>query len=166
MPFEIWIMRHASAEDYSTGSDAARRLTAKGHAEAKAQGRELKKRGLSFQAVVVSGLVRAGQTADEVMAEVKAPFPPRIDSRLVPGSTPEEMLDLIRELAAEFEHQGRALLVGHNPSMGELRAVLLGNLADDSFPKAAVAAFAIDAGATGVPPLGAKQIAWIGKPPA
>jgi phosphohistidine phosphatase len=121
---EIWILRHATAEDArAPGEDAARRLTRAGEAEALAVGRAVAARGLGAARVVTSPLVRARLTARLAASAGLASPAVEVeeDRRLAPGGDPEQ-------LARDCLEEGRlpALLVGHNPDLEELVQALCG----------------------------------------
>jgi phosphohistidine phosphatase len=58
----VWLLRHGEAEE-GDGDDAARRLTAKGEAQAVAAGRALAALGIKIDACLTSPKVRARDTA-------------------------------------------------------------------------------------------------------
>src|SRR5688572_14256674 len=112
---ELWILRHAEAEPSGPEGDASRELTPSGRRRAADVGRELAARGLRPARVVTSPYVRARETA-VLAADAAAPgLEPEEDERLEPGMDAE---GAARAILAE----GRlpALLVGHNPDLGEL----------------------------------------------
>src|SRR5271165_1093878 len=64
MARRLWLLRHAEAEPHGTRSDAERRLTARGEAQARAAGVALARLDVAFDAVLFSPKVRARQTAE------------------------------------------------------------------------------------------------------
>ncbi|HYK42810.1 MAG TPA: histidine phosphatase family protein [Thermoanaerobaculia bacterium] len=128
---DIWLLRHAAAEDEArSGRDADRALTAEGLARAEAVARGLSRLRPSIARVVSSPYLRARQTAGAAaralgLAEIA-------ESRaLEPDAEPEEILN---ELA---ETGGDALLVGHQPQLGALLGRLIGGDVEIPLSKAA-----------------------------
>jgi len=118
---KIWLLRHAEAEDSSpTGRDADRSLTDSGKKRARDVGRALARLEPSFDLLLVSPFLRAGQTAEPVAAACGFRGEPHVTRALVPSAQPEEIL---RELAAHGAES--ALLVGHMPHLGLLAGRLL-----------------------------------------
>lgn len=139
----VHLLRHAEAEDVSpSGRDADRRLTEDGRRRMKAVARAVANLDPGYDAILVSPLVRARQTAEPV-AEACGFKRPLVETRaLAPNAEP---VDILHELARL--KPGTALLVGHQPHLGRLFGLLLTGRSDLEVPmkKAALAAF--DAGA-------------------
>jgi phosphohistidine phosphatase len=139
----VHLLRHAEAEDVApSGRDADRRLTEDGRRRAKAVAKAVAKLDPSYDAVLVSPLVRARQTAEPV-AEACGHRKPLVETRaLTPNADP---LDVLHELARL--KPGTALLVGHQPHLGRLFGFLLSGRSDLDVPmkKAAFAAFDTEA---------------------
>jgi phosphohistidine phosphatase len=102
-------------------NDGARRLTAKGRAQARRVGAFCADRGMTPEVVLTSPLVRARQTA-ELVADAFA-------SRglvEVPWAACGMRAEVaVGELRA-FDRVDSLLLVGHQPDLGDLAASLLG----------------------------------------
>src|SRR3954469_9879140 len=114
-----YLVRHGAAEDRHALGDDARALTAEGRIEFRKLARELDSE-LSLTAIATSPLVRAVQTA-EILAEACGVRRVVVRGELgVGGATAGGIERLLRELGAGWA------LVGHNPSMGEALARLLG----------------------------------------
>lgn len=118
----LHLLRHAHAGDWSAwdGPDAARPLTDKGRAQSERLGRFLAGMGFEPDAIVTSPKVRAAQTADIVAAALGVAV--SVDDRLggpLDLATLEALLDAVG--APE-----RPVLVGHDPDLSELVAVLCG----------------------------------------
>lgn len=160
---ELWLMRHATAEEGVGKLDADRRLLDEGLRDSRHQGETLKARGVRFGAIASSPLKRAVQTADAVAKA--AGFHGEIveDDRLGMEASVDEMLSLVRELLAANPALKHLLLVGHNPAMGHLKGRLLKNASDVKFQKAALEAFSIEFEESGEL-AGAKRIAEIPRP--
>ncbi|MHC4871720.1 MAG: phosphohistidine phosphatase SixA [Planctomycetota bacterium] len=137
---QLLLVRHADAENTIT-SDFARKLTGKGHKQAKQLAEYLAEKGITADRIIVSPLVRAKETADYLNDSLQ----PEIyveDQTLACGMTPREACSLLRS----FGEEESIILVGHEPDMSESAAYLCGM--DDSynisFKKAACAVFEID----------------------
>ncbi len=119
MQRRLLLVRHAKADDGRV--DIERSLTAKGARRAAAIGTWLEDANLVPDRVVVSPARRAAETW-ELAASVltSAPVPPIVDPRIY-DNTVEALLAVIRETP---EHVHTVAVVGHNPSIGELAAVL------------------------------------------
>lgn len=110
---ELILWRHAEAED--SIPDSARELTAKGHRQAKYMAAWLKPRLPDDTRILVSPARRTQQTAaalglDFITLEAVAP-----------GASPDEVLE-----AAGWPNGGQTvLIVGHQPTLGEVASRLL-----------------------------------------
>jgi phosphohistidine phosphatase len=137
MAATLYLMRHGIAEDGL--DDEARQLTEEGKRRVAQIAQGLKAVDVAPDLVLASPLVRAQQTA-KIAAEILAPkvgvetFAP-----LAIGREPE---DLVAELAG-YRGYREILLVGHQPSLGELGSLLLtgqAHLSPLPFKKGSVAA--------------------------
>lgn len=139
----LHLLRHAEAEDVSpSGRDADRRLTDDGRRRTRAVAKAIAKLDPGYDAILVSPLVRARQTAEPV-AEACGFRKPLVETKaLEPGADP---VDVLHELARL--KPGTALLVGHQPHFGRLFGLLLSGRSDLEVPmkKAAFAAFDAEA---------------------
>lgn len=118
---EIWLLRHAAAEDRaSSGRDADRVLTPDGAARAKAVGRGLAVLQPGIARIVTSPYRRARQTAEAAAGALGLSAEISESSALEPEHDPEEILG---EIASEG---GDVLLVGHQPHLGALFGLLVG----------------------------------------
>jgi len=135
---EIWLLRHAAAEDRSTsGRDADRTLTEDGHKRARDVARGLAALEPGIELVLTSPFARARQTAEPAARALKLAARLRETSSLEPDRDPEEILGEVRE-----EKVAAVLLVGHEPHLGALLGrLLLGRPGAPAIPmkKAAVA---------------------------
>jgi phosphohistidine phosphatase len=135
----IHLLRHAEAEDVSpSGRDADRRLTEEGKKRMRAVAKAIAKLDPEYDAVLVSPLVRARQTAEPVAAACRFDRPITETKNLVPNADPIEILHELAKLGPSS-----ALLVGHQPHFGRLFGLLLSGRRDLEVPmkKAALAAF-------------------------
>ncbi len=110
----IYLLRHGDAED-GNGDDAARRLTAKGEAQARAAGRALATMGAEIDACLASPKVRAAETA-RLACEALAVEP----------ETAEKLRGGRFDSLALTAGRGDVLLVGHEPDFSGEVARLTG----------------------------------------
>lgn len=137
----LHLLRHAEAEALSSsGLDADRALTEAGLKRMKAVGRAIARMEPGFDAVLVSPLLRARQTAEAVMAACRFKGGPLVIESLLPGSDPELLLE---ELAASEWRS--VLVVGHEPHLGRLFGRLVSGRREVEVPmkKASLAVFEI-----------------------
>jgi phosphohistidine phosphatase len=125
---DVWLLRHALAEDAApSGRDADRRLTPAGAARASAVARGLAKMASGIEAVLTSPYRRAKETAEPA---AKALGVPVTESRaLEPGHSPDEVL---KQLAVSSWEQ--VLLVGHEPLLGSIVGVVVFGDEDHAIP--------------------------------
>jgi phosphohistidine phosphatase len=128
MARQLWLLRHAEAEPHGTRSDAERRLTERGHRQARVAGIALARLGAAFDEVLFSPKARARQTAElaaeewsEEQRERLRAYPP-----LAGGFDARQALDAL----AAVEDDGRLLLVGHEPDLSRVVRDLTGGLVD------------------------------------
>jgi phosphohistidine phosphatase len=128
MARQLWLLRHAEAEPHGTRSDAERRLTARGEAQARIAGLALARLAASFEEVLFSPKVRARQTAELAAAEWEAPQREllQVHEPLASGFDGALALDATHGLSAD----GRLLLVGHEPDLSGIVAELTGGRID------------------------------------
>src|SRR5262249_3013295 len=117
---EIYLIRHARAAEHAA-NDWERSLVAEGRAEARAVGAALAKAGGQLDAMGVSPLVRAVETATLIGVEIGYAGALFVDHALTPDGNTEAMLAVLAQLPGE-----RVALVGHEPSMGQLLSDLVG----------------------------------------
>ena len=112
---ELILWRHADAEDPGPQGDAARRLTRKGEKQAERMARWLRPQLEGTWRVVVSPAVRALET----VAPLDMPFEVRESVSTAVG--PESILK-----EAGWPSGGQVVVVGHQPTLGQVAAILLG----------------------------------------
>lgn len=120
----IHLMRHgiaAAREDPAFVSDGERPLTRKGIKRMRKAARGIARLEIAFDAVLTSPLLRARQTADIIAAALDAEPLLRELVELSPENSPDRLL---AALSGYREHKN-CLLVGHEPLLGRLAAVLL-----------------------------------------
>jgi phosphohistidine phosphatase len=140
---QLHILRHAEAEDVSpSGSDEDRRLTDSGlkriRLVARAIAKALEPR---YDAILVSPLVRARETAQPVADACGFSRELRETETLLPHASPDAVLQELARLSATS-----ALVVGHEPHVGRLfgRLVSGGGRLELPMKKAALAALESD----------------------
>ena len=120
---DIWLLRHASAEERSaTGRDADRELTPDGLRRAERVGRGLAALEPGIEIVLTSPFRRARQTAEAAARALGLEERLSPTRALEPQSDPD---DILEELSASGN--GCVLLVGHEPHLGELLGRLVGS---------------------------------------
>jgi phosphohistidine phosphatase len=129
---ELILWRHADAEDPGPKGDLARELTKKGRRQAEDMAAWLKPRLEGQWRVVASPAARAVQTV----------APLGLDYEVLPGIDPgHSAQDLLR--AVEWPSADKVIAVGHNPTFGEVAAMLMGgDEAEVNFKKGAIWWFA------------------------
>ncbi|TAN02765.1 MAG: histidine phosphatase family protein [Rhodanobacteraceae bacterium] len=117
---ELLLLRHAEAMQAGPdGRDVERPLSVHGEAQARAVGAWLAAQGAAPDAVLCSPARRAQMTADAVCRALRI-HPPRF-LPAVYQATPGELLALVETHAADAR---QVLLVGHNPGLEQLLALL------------------------------------------
>ncbi|UNK42713.1 histidine phosphatase family protein [Luteimonas sp. S4-F44] len=116
---ELILLRHAHADPALPGqADIDRPLSAEGLAEAEAAGRWLRDKTLIPDCVLCSPARRTRETLEAVLGVVGY-----VDQRLEPAIY-EAMPGTLAGLVDEHREVGRLLLVGHNPGLERLAALL------------------------------------------
>jgi phosphohistidine phosphatase len=128
MARQLWLLRHAEAEPHGTRTDAARRLTERGRAQAHAAGIAIERLHGGFEAVLFSPKVRARETAELAVGgwepqqrELLSVHPP-----LASGFDAAQALDAMAGIGAD----GRVLMVGHEPDLSHVVSQLTGGRVD------------------------------------
>ena len=140
-------MRHAKAEQYGT-TDVERRLTERGQRDAAEAGRWLAAQGFEPEQALVSAAARTQETWEALSEGAGWDLEADVDSSLYSAGT-EAVLDLLREVDPGVTS---VIVVGHNPTMASLAAVLddgegdeeAGNQIAMDYPTSAVTVFAYD----------------------
>lgn len=119
----LYIARHAWAEDLAVdGTDASRELTKKGIRRFEKMARRLAESGMQVDLIATSPLVRTRETAAILSQELPGRPPVVAVGALAPGSDWGAMLEWTLEQAV-----GRVAWVGHNPCVGRLVAMAIGD---------------------------------------
>jgi phosphohistidine phosphatase SixA len=124
---ELILLRHAEAQPaQSGGSDQARRLSGHGEQEARAAGKWLASHGVKPDRVLCSPSERTRSTAVLALEAMKhAPAPEFADD--IYEATPGELLALLDQ----HGDAGTVMLVGHNPGIERLVALLVEGRSDE-----------------------------------
>jgi phosphohistidine phosphatase len=126
----ILILRHGiAAEPGAPGleNDSARPLIPKGERRLRAAAAAMRKMELSFDLILSSPLLRAKQTAEIVSAELKLKKRLQFSDALTPGGSVKDLLRQLDELRPAPEN---VLLVGHEPYLSRLIALLVSSSGD------------------------------------
>ncbi len=157
---DLYVIRHAEAValgERGITEDAERPLTEHGARQAAALGAGLPHVGVKLDLVLTSPLVRARQTADGLVKHWNG-TPPAVEAcnALAPHIKPRKLARAL--LAADKQS---VALVGHEPSLSEWTAWLIGSKkAQLELQKAGVACVRVDGGVC----KGAGQLAWLVPP--
>lgn len=124
---ELILLRHAEAQPASSGADdRGRRLSGRGEQEAKAAGQWLASHGVKPDRILCSPAERARATAVLALAALKK-APEAELSEDIYEATPGELLALLDQ----HGDAGTVMLVGHNPGIERLVALLVEGRSDD-----------------------------------
>jgi phosphohistidine phosphatase len=120
------LLRHAKAEAGPGKPDIDRRLSSRGHADAAAAGAWLGTQGLLPELVICSPARRTRQTWHAVAVAVSetAPAAPAPDVRYELALYDGGAAELLRAVQAVAEGIASVLLIGHNPTISQLSALL------------------------------------------
>lgn len=143
---QIILLRHAHAEPASAGeTDASRPLTDGGQREAAAAAAWLKAHAAEPDIVLASPAARTQGTAQHVASGLGSSLPVTTDARIY-EATPGDLIDVLEEHA---DHDC-VLLVGHNPGLENLVALLTDGSSDQGrgMPPGAIAWLHLDGDAT------------------
>ena len=120
----IFLLRHGiAAEPGAPGikSDAERPLIPKGEQRLREAAAAMEKMALFFDAIISSPYLRAKQTAEIVAKHFNLQKQLAFSDNLIPGGNPQA---LIRQLNGLKSAPGNFLLVGHEPHLSRLIALL------------------------------------------
>ena len=155
---ELYLIRHGLAaergEDYP--DDSKRPLTSAGIARLRKEAKALTALDVDFDLIISSPLVRARQTAETIAASMPSHPEVTLSDALAPAGTPAA---LFQELGRHMR-KGRIALVGHEPSIGELAARLVGARTPFEFKKGGICRIDFDI----FPPKGSGQLRWFVTP--
>ena len=120
----LYLLRHGIAAEPDLAGyapDSERPLTAKGAARLRETARAMQKLKLSFDLVLSSPFLRAKQTAEIIVRNLKLKKKLSITDDLTPVGNPRLVIQELNLLRPEPEN---VLLVGHEPYLGKLIALL------------------------------------------
>jgi len=138
---DLILLRHAHADPATMGmADVDRALSATGLAEAAAAGEWLRARSLVPDRVLCSPARRARETLETVLEHIGY-----VDQRLETGIYEASAGQLIALIDAHLDAD-RLLLVGHNPGLERLLALLHSGQSSDyrGMPPAGIAVLSVD----------------------
>jgi phosphohistidine phosphatase len=125
---QIYLVRHGDAvPEEDAGSDRDRWLSPRGREAARILGRLLREQGVTIDAVMASPLPRAVQTAELLATALDYLDPIATRRCLEPSAHPRVAAGELGALA------GAILIVGHEPAISSLGALLLGRPSFPSF---------------------------------
>ena len=130
----LYLLRHAKSSWKNEGlADFDRPLAGRGRKASEVIGKYLKDNDVKFDLVVSSPAVRARETIDQVLRTARMRSDLRYDERIYEATS----LALL-QVVSQLENDRKAVaLVGHNPGMEELLALLTGK--NERFPTATLA---------------------------
>jgi phosphohistidine phosphatase len=157
---DLYLIRHADAAPLGEGGvsrDEDRPLTDRGREQARRLPSGFRARGIQLGLVLSSPLLRARQTAEEMLREWPHPAPElRVCTALAPGAKRRKLSRFLNELGSDH-----VALVGHQPDLGEYAAWLIGSKkAQIDLAKAGVAYIACEQGLG----KGDGRLAWLVTP--
>jgi phosphohistidine phosphatase len=114
------VVRHAKSAWPDGVRDAQRPLNKRGRRDAPAAGRWLRDQVGHVDAVVCSPATRTRQTWELIAAELDGAPAPAFDERVYAAAA-ETLIAVVRGISDDV---GSALLVGHNPGVADLVAML------------------------------------------
>ena len=118
---ELILWRHAEAEEESSGKpDAARQLTTAGRQQAQRTARWLARHLPANTEIIVSPATRTQQTVEPLGRRF------RTEKSIASGAAPEAVL----KAAGWPDANHPVLVVGHQPTLGQVAALLLSGKAD------------------------------------
>ncbi len=139
---ELILLRHAEAVPIeTTGDDQARPLSPRGEQEAQAAGLWLASHGLRPERVLCSPTRRTDETTRLALAAIDAAPVPQMAVEIY-NASPGELLALLDQ----HGDAGTVMLVGHNPGIERLVALLVEGRSDDfrGMPPGAMAVLHLD----------------------
>lgn len=154
---ELILLRHAHAEPPGPGeADLDRPLSTEGRAEAEAAGRWLAEQGLVPDRALCSPSRRTRETLDAVLAAT-GDMDQRLDDAIyeaTPGT--------LAAIADAHRDVGRLLLVGHNPGLEQLAALMHSGQSGDyrGMPPGGIAVLALPADAAVEPGIATLSAFW------
>lgn len=119
----VYLFRHGEAEP-KAAKDAERQLTRKGVVDA----RDVAKKFLARAPIIDKALMSPYERAKQTAISLRQGFPSlrfEISQLLLPDADIYEMLEALRQMGAQH-----VMLVGHNPNLSRLMALMLDGITD------------------------------------
>ena len=133
---QVFLVRHADAIDETLAvREPHRFLTAHGREQARALGDRMRWYDCAPSHVWSSPLVRAVQTAELVLAGLQVAATVEVVPTLAPDGVVRDLVAAVRSLPDD----AAVMLVGHEPSLSAIGAVLVDNPAFEILTKASAA---------------------------
>ena len=154
---ELILLRHAHAEPAAVGQDDFdRALSRAGTAEAEAAGRWLAEQGLQPDLIVLSPARRTRETLAALLPAI-GQIEQQQDQRIY-DATPGTLM----QVADEHRDIGRVLLIGHNPGLEQMAALLGSGQSGDfrGMPAAGIAVLKLPATAALEPGIAQLAAFW------
>ena len=155
-PMELILLRHAHAETQAAGHDDLERpLSPRGEAEADSAARWIADHGTPTR-VLCSTALRTRQTAERVLALIGF-VETRHDARIY-EATPGMLLEVL----ADHRDTERLMMVGHNPGLESLVALLATGQSGDhrGMPPGSIAVLSLDTDAPTEPGVARLTTFW------
>jgi phosphohistidine phosphatase len=131
----LYLLRHAKSSWDDAGlADHDRPLAKRGRQATKAIARHVRERRIAPELVLCSTARRTRETLQRIAPALGTPEVSYEDELY--GASARELMERVREVPAGT---GSAMLIGHNPGIGDLAAVLVGRAVASKFPTAALA---------------------------
>jgi phosphohistidine phosphatase len=133
----LYILRHAKAEPEGRDGDSERPLMKRGRKAAAVIGEYIASLEPSPRLVLCSTSLRTRETLDAILPALE-PAPQRLFEDALYLASTSRLLDRLQRLPEQAES---VLLIGHNPGLHQLAALLASDAAEfaDGFPTAALA---------------------------
>ena len=139
---ELILLRHAHAESGAAGQDDIDRpLSRQGLAEAEAAGKWLKEHGYLPDRIIASTARRARETLEQVLQALG--YVEQMQDGRIYDATPGTLM----QVADEHRANARVLIVGHNPGLEQMVALLASGQSGDfrGMPAGAIAVLTLPA---------------------
>jgi len=118
----LYLLRHAIAENGIGMPDAQRQITQEGRKKLRKVLHQARSAGVRPDVVLSSPYVRAKQTAEIVIEELRYNGALLESAELTPYANPHKAWEELRE----HRQSGQVLVVGHNPHLSDLACLLTG----------------------------------------
>ena len=153
----LYVVRHALAEDQTSGGDEARRLTESGRDRTAKAAAGMRAIGMECELILSSPLARALETAEIVASVFGDGLALRVLPELATGVAPA---DAVAALAA-YGKASNLMVVGHEPQLSALVSILLAGAPGAIHLRLRKGGcVALDLPASGIEP-GAAELLWM-----